>query len=82
MGSPEVTPASGDALPAQAEVLVVGAGPAGSASAAGAARAGRDVVLLDSAEFTRGKTSGDRQTPPPTAGQEQLRRGEMVGAHT
>ncbi len=82
MGSPEVTPASGDALPAQAEVLVVGAGPAGSASAAWAARAGREVVLLDSAVFPRDKTCGDGLTPRATAELEHLGLGEWVRAHT
>jgi geranylgeranyl reductase family protein len=44
-------------------VLVVGAGPAGSAAAAWAARAGHDVVLVDSAVFPRDKTCGDGLTP-------------------
>src|SRR5438876_354203 len=61
MGSPDVTPAGGDgetqsAIPTRTEVLVVGAGPAGSAAAAWAARDGRDVVLTDSAVFPRDKT--------------------------
>src|ERR1700744_2434091 len=41
-----------------AEVVVVGAGPAGSAAAAWAARAGRDVLVLDSASFPRDKPCG------------------------
>lgn len=45
------------------DILVVGAGPAGSAAAAHAARAGRDVVLLDMAVFPRDKTCGDGLTP-------------------
>jgi geranylgeranyl reductase family protein len=44
-------------------VLVVGAGPAGSAAAAWAARAGRDVLLIDAAQFPRDKTCGDGLTP-------------------
>jgi geranylgeranyl reductase family protein len=44
-------------------VLVVGAGPAGSAAAAWAARAGLDVVLADKATFPRDKACGDGLTP-------------------
>ncbi|WP_405178394.1 geranylgeranyl reductase family protein [Nocardia sp. NBC_01377] len=84
MGSPDVTPASGDGdvLPSRAEVLVVGAGPAGSASAAWAARAGRDVLLIDSAVFPRDKTCGDGLTPRATKELEHLGLGEWVRAHT
>ncbi|WP_040337328.1 geranylgeranyl reductase family protein [Candidatus Blastococcus massiliensis] len=52
-----------DALPVTTDVLVVGAGPAGSAAAAWAAREGRDVVLADAAVFPRDKTCGDGLTP-------------------
>ncbi|MCA0322039.1 MAG: geranylgeranyl reductase family protein [Actinobacteria bacterium] len=45
------------------DVLVVGAGPAGSAAAAWSARAGLDVVLADAATFPRDKTCGDGLTP-------------------
>ncbi|GAA5044357.1 geranylgeranyl reductase family protein [Nocardia callitridis] len=83
MGSPEVTDdAAAQALPTRAEVLVVGAGPAGSASAAWAARAGRDVVLLDSAVFPRDKTCGDGLTPRATAELEHLGLGDWVREHT
>ena len=50
-------------LPTSTDVLVVGAGPAGSAAAAWAARAGLDVVLTDMAVFPRDKTCGDGLTP-------------------
>ncbi|QVT81643.1 Menaquinone reductase [Nocardioides aquaticus] len=50
-------------LPAQTDVLVVGAGPAGSAAAAWAAQGGADVVLADAAVFPRDKTCGDGLTP-------------------
>ncbi|MFE3290166.1 geranylgeranyl reductase family protein [Rhodococcus sp. NPDC059234] len=50
-------------MPAATEVLVIGAGPAGSAAAAWAARAGRDVLLADAATFPRDKTCGDGLTP-------------------
>lgn len=45
------------------EVLVVGAGPAGSAAATWAARAGHEVLLVDAQEFPRDKTCGDGLTP-------------------
>jgi geranylgeranyl reductase family protein len=47
----------------QADVVVVGAGPAGSAAAAWACRAGRDVLVIDSAQFPRDKACGDGLTP-------------------
>jgi menaquinone-9 beta-reductase len=49
------------------DVLVVGAGPAGSAAAAWLARAGRDVVLADAAAFPRDKPCGDGLTPRAVA---------------
>ena len=45
------------------DVLVVGAGPAGSAAATWAARAGFDVVLADAEVFPRDKPCGDGLTP-------------------
>ncbi|EUA92460.1 pyridine nucleotide-disulfide oxidoreductase family protein [Mycobacterium ulcerans str. Harvey] len=45
-----------------ADLVVVGAGPAGSAAAAWAARAGRDVLVIDSAGFPRDKACGDGLT--------------------
>src|SRR4051794_41714548 len=59
------------APPARTDVLVVGAGPAGSAAAAWAARAGLDTVLVDAAVFPRDKTCGDGLTPRAV--------GELVG---
>lgn len=55
------------ALPAQADVLVVGAGPAGSSAAAWAARSGRQVLLADAAAFPRDKPCGDGLTPRAVA---------------
>jgi geranylgeranyl reductase family protein len=46
-----------------ADVVVVGAGPAGSSAAWWAARAGRDVVVLEKAAFPREKVCGDGLTP-------------------
>ncbi len=50
-------------LPTATDVLVVGAGPAGSAAAAWAARHGLEVLLTDAAVFPRDKTCGDGLTP-------------------
>ena len=49
--------------PSSTDVLVVGAGPAGSAAAAWAARAGLDVTLVDAEHFPRDKPCGDGLTP-------------------
>ncbi len=50
-------------LPARCEVLVVGAGPAGSAAARTLALAGVDVVLVDQHAFPRDKVCGDGLIP-------------------
>jgi menaquinone-9 beta-reductase len=49
--------------PAACEVLVIGAGPAGSACAQALARAGVDVVLADQHDFPRDKVCGDGLIP-------------------
>ena len=46
-----------------ADVIVVGAGPAGSATAYHLANAGLDVVLLEKSAFPRDKICGDGLTP-------------------
>lgn len=48
---------------AEFECLVIGAGPAGSAAALSAARAGMSTVLIDAAPPGRDKTCGDGLTP-------------------
>jgi len=64
---PQALPAGGaDAapvLPERCEVLVIGAGPAGSACAQRLAAAGIDVVLVDQHTFPRDKICGDGLIP-------------------
>ncbi|MGY1750459.1 geranylgeranyl reductase family protein [Modestobacter sp. SYSU DS0511] len=66
------------AEPAETDVLVVGAGPAGSAAAAWAARSGAGVVLADAAVFPRDKTCGDGLTPRAMAELDALGLGDWV----
>lgn len=47
----------------ETETLVVGAGPAGSAAAAWAARQGQQVTIIDKEKFPRDKPCGDGLTP-------------------
>jgi geranylgeranyl reductase family protein len=60
------------------DVVVIGAGPAGSAAAAWAVRSGRDVLVVDSAEFPRDKACGDGLTPRAVAELELLGLGEWL----
>jgi geranylgeranyl reductase family protein len=60
-------PARAPAQALETDVLVVGAGPAGSAAAAGLARAGREVLLADAVPFPRDKPCGDGLTPRAVA---------------
>ncbi len=46
----------------ETEVLIVGGGPAGCAAAIELARAGRDVTIIDKADFPRDKCCGDGLT--------------------
>ncbi|MGY2873218.1 menaquinone-9 beta-reductase [Marmoricola sp. URHA0025 HA25] len=70
------------APPARTDVLVVGAGPAGSAAAAWSARSGRETVLVDAAVFPRDKTCGDGLTPRAIAELDLLGLDDWVRAHT
>src|SRR5919197_842289 len=53
----------GISVPRRREVVVVGAGPAGSTAATYLARAGLDVLLLEKSTFPREKVCGDGLTP-------------------
>jgi len=68
-----VNPSTTDAGTRTVDVLVVGGGPAGSAAAITAARAGRSVLLVDKASFPRDKCCGDGLTTLA------LRLGEQLG---
>ncbi|QIG41415.1 geranylgeranyl reductase family protein [Nocardioides anomalus] len=68
--------------PTSTDVLVVGAGPAGSAAAAWAARGGAEVVLADAAVFPRDKTCGDGLTPRAVGELQRLGLEDWLRAHT
>ena len=70
------------AVPSSTDVLVVGAGPAGSAAAAWAARGGADVLLVDAAVFPRDKTCGDGLTPRAIGELQRLGLEDWLRAHT
>ncbi len=67
--------------PTSTDVLVVGAGPAGSAAAAWAAEAGLDVVLADKAAFPRDKACGDGLTPRAIAELDRLGLAGWLAGH-
>ena len=67
--------------PRALDVVVVGAGPAGSAAAAWAARDGRDVLLIDAATFPRDKACGDGLTPRAVAELQLLGLGPWLDGH-
>ena len=68
--------------PTSTDVLVVGAGPAGSAAAAWSARAGLDTLLVDDQVFPRDKTCGDGLTPRATGELMRLGLEDWLRAHT
>src|SRR5215210_3893267 len=73
---------AGVSTPIRTDVLVVGAGPAGSAAAAWAARAGLDTLLVDAAVFPRDKTCGDGLTPRAIGELQLLGLEDWLRAHT
>jgi geranylgeranyl reductase family protein len=64
------------------DVLVVGAGPAGSGAATWAARAGLDVLLADAAVFPRDKPCGDGLTPRAVAELRHLGLGDWLAGRS
>jgi flavin-dependent dehydrogenase len=75
---PPITPSG--PLPAACDVLVVGAGPAGTACAIALARAGREVWLVDQHAFPRDKVCGDGLIPDSHAALARLGVAEAVAA--
>lgn len=71
-----------DSPPTETDVLIVGAGPAGSAAATWAARLGLDTVLADAATFPRDKTCGDGLTPRAIGELEKLGHADWLRDHT
>ncbi|MDO5287814.1 MAG: geranylgeranyl reductase family protein [Actinomycetia bacterium] len=59
----EQQPQEASAGRTEADVIVVGAGPGGSAAAAHLAQAGLDVIVLEKSRFPREKVCGDGLTP-------------------
>lgn len=68
-------------LPSECDVLVVGAGPAGSACATRLAQQGWDVLLIDHQKFPRDKICGDALIPDAHAALRQLGVYEKVMQH-
>ena len=62
----------------ETDVLVVGAGPAGSAAGAWCARAGLDTLVVDAADFPRDKPCGDGLTPRAVAEMRRLGMSEWL----
>lgn len=60
------------------DVLVVGAGPAGSAAATWSARLGMDTLLVDAQDFPRDKACGDGLTPRAIAEMRSLGMGDWL----
>jgi len=67
-------------LPTTCDVLVIGAGPAGSACARTLARGGVDVLLVDQHDFPRDKVCGDGLIPDSHAALRRLGVYEEVAA--
>jgi len=71
------TPSAGSATRTH-DVLVVGGGPAGAATAYWLARAGHDVVVVERKTFPREKTCGDGLTPRAVHQLEEMGLGDAL----
>ncbi len=67
--------------PARREVLVIGGGPAGSATSRWLAAAGRDVVAVERKRFPREKTCGDGLTPRAVRQLQDMGIEDQIAAH-
>ena len=68
----------------RADVLIIGAGPAGAAAAYHAARAGWDTLVIDMADHAtepRDKTCGDGLTPRAVGALEAMGAGHLLDGH-
>ena len=72
---------AGPAAIDEAEIAVVGAGPAGCTTAAFLAERGHDVLLLDKDEFPREKPCGDGLAHPAVAAAQRLGLGALIEAN-
>ncbi len=63
------------------DVVIIGAGPGGSAAAHFLGARGLDVLLLDRANFPRDKTCGDGLTPRALRALERMGLGSIPGCH-
>ncbi len=61
------------------DVVIVGAGPSGSAAEHYLAKQGLDVLLLDKSDFPRDKTCGDGPTPHALSVLDDIGRREWPG---
>ena len=75
-----MTAAAAEALSTvdEAEVVVVGGGPAGCSAAARLAELGHDVLILDKDDFPRDKPCGDGLMHPAVAAAERLGLNELL----
>lgn len=69
-------------MPTQRDVVIVGAGPAGSAAAAALAHYGWDVLLIERDTFPRHKVCGEFLSPEAQATLRTLRLADAVAATT
>lgn len=80
-GADPSTPHAAPATQLSTDLLVVGAGPAGAAAAAWAARNGIDTLLIDAEQFPRDKPCGDGLTPRAIAELTELGLGSWLADH-